>query len=750
MVWNSRRVWFFLWLMIAMALPGAQRALAQITDTVQMADSNGDFEFYDAVNGGPCTGRTITNNNDPTDPNFAANQFCSTSIVRVGDKVSWLSPPSGFGVGPHGTETGTCLGTSCSGNPPGTPDWMDTSNAGDPAFTVPPGSNSSFTFNTAAVYPYFCTVHLSAMTGTVVVQDYTLSILPAAQWVYTSTAASFNGTATGLPNATIPANGASAAYNSSVTLTGNGSAINETNPSPSSLAPSTAGVAFTVGDSGESAVGDYTISVNGFGADASHLAHNSNAATLHVVNLTMSAATTPSSVTIAPTDGVGKTATFQVTANGTFPSTVVPTCTITGAPSGVTCAFSSNPITPKPSAQTITMTITTNNTPSGTYAASVVINPGGGLAQKSSAFTLVVEDFTAVLTSPSSQTIPPAGTATFTGTLTPVGGYSGTVTLTCNPAAPAGATCPGAGSTTPVSLPGGGAGGSANFTLKFTDTTFLGTANFNIVATGSVGPVVHSLPVTVNVGGFSLSAPSPASVNAVSGNPSGGATSVTLTPTGAFLATVNLSCPAAMAPTGVTCTFFPSASLQLTNGPVTVQITLATTTGTPVANGQSVQISASGGGTTQTQNLTLNVTAGSGSADLGCNAFQVHNPNPVLLGSVLEFDAFTANHGPSSATNVMLIVGTSAPVGPVTVLGGACSGTGAGTTLITCNLGTLTSGAGTLRQFKMTTPRVRSIVFTSQCSSDDADPGPDLNSRSDTVFIRPRPFALQFQMPMIP
>ena len=736
MFWNSRRIW--LWLMIVMAVAGARPAFAQITEQVNMADANNDFEYFDAVNKntGTCLSRTITNNNDPSDPFFSENQFCSTSIIRVGDSMQWNAPPSGeIGGGPHGTESGNCVGINCSPSPP-TPYWMDTSSAGGPPFTV-----SGTPFDTPGVYPYFCTVHFSAMTGTVIVQNYSLSISPAAQWAYVSAAAAFTGTATAFPNATIPANGASAAYSSSVTLSTTGSALNET--SDASVPPSVSGKSFNVGDTGESAVGDYTISVNGFGLDASHLQQNSNTATLHVVQLTLGAVS-PSSVTIAPTDAVGKTATFSVTDNGTFPGTLTPTCS--GVPAGVTCNFSA--VTA--GTHTITMTITTSGVVSGTYPATVVINPGSGLAQKSTPFTLVVEDFTATLSSASAQTIPPGGTATFNGTLTPVGGYTGTVTLSCNPAAPAGATCPGAGSSAPISLPGGGAGGSAPFTVTFVDSTFLGSSSFNVRATGSVGPVVHDIPVTVNVGGFSLGSPSITTIGDTIGNPSQTMT-FQIIPTGSFNASVTLSCTGGAAPSfpaGATCKFYPSNVIALSGSAVTVTLVVTTTSAT-AANTYNFNVHGAGGGSTSDLALKLNVMAGAASIDLSVvGGGEVLSLGPTqLAGAPLTFKYIITNtNGSSTATTATALIAFTVPVpSPVfkDVTGNttlSCSGSGSGP--YTCPVASIAANGSRTISATVTAPFVRSMTASTQVSSPDTDTNQANNTVTSVIVqIRLRPVA---------
>lgn len=742
MLWNTRRIWLWLWLMIAMAMAGARPALAQITNQVNMSDAKSDFEYYDQVNGSGCPqDGTIASGNGAGDPNMARDQFCSTSIIRSGDKIQWNSPPVAIGVGPHGTESGTCGTTTCTGSPSdASPNWTDTlagQQPGDPPFIVPPGS-SSFTFSAAGVYPYFCTVHTVAMTGTVVVQDYTLTLSPAAQWVYTNTAATYNGTATALPNATIPANGASAAYNKSVTLTSNGSAINETNPSVGSLTPTTAGLGFTVGDSGENSPTDVTIQVNGFGSDASHLTHDSNAAALHVVQLTVGAVM-PSSLTIAPTDAVGQPAKIQVTANGTFPSSVVPTCT--GLPAGASCSFSPNPIVPGASAQTITMTVKTNGVVSGTYTPSFVIAPGGGLAQKSASFTMVVEDFTATLSSASTQTIPPAGTATFNGTLTPVGGYTGTVTLTCS-TVPAGATCPGAGSSAPVSLSGGV---SKPFTVTFVDTTFLGsTSNLNIVATGSVGPVVHNIPVTVNVGGFTLGNASTTTVADVIGNPSSSMT-FQIIPTGSFNTSVTLSCTGGALPAGATCRFYPSNVIALSGAsPITVTLVVTTTSAT-AAGSYAFNVQGLGGGSTQTISggLTLSVTAGAASVDVSVTASPSTTPGPVQqFGKPLKFN-FVVTNAPTSgaATTATVLISFSVPLAATPTFGGtsgACTGTGP----YTCPVASIAINTSKTVTATFPAPFVRSMRATAQVSSPDTDTNQANNvGNTGLVQIRLIPFA---------
>jgi PKD repeat protein len=107
----------------------------------------------------------------------------STSTINVGDTINWTF--EGF----HSTTSGTCS-PGCSPN--GT--W-DSGDMGSGTF--------SFTFTTAGTFPYYCRVHLAAMTGTVVVQG--TSGPPTANFTFApatpvmGTNVTFTDTSTGTP-----------------------------------------------------------------------------------------------------------------------------------------------------------------------------------------------------------------------------------------------------------------------------------------------------------------------------------------------------------------------------------------------------------------------------------------------------------------------------------------------------------------------------------------------------------------------
>jgi plastocyanin len=217
---------------------------------------------------------------------------------------------------------------------------------------------------------------------------------------------------------------------------------------------------------------------------------------------------------------------------------------------------------------------------------------------------------TVIVTPPSDYTLAIANSprtafagqnATFNGTLTTSNGYTNTVNLSCGTGHPA--TCnPSPNPQTPTS-------GGAAFTVTAGDTTAK-DYTFNVQGVGTdPGQASHSQSVTLHVVDFSLTAPAPGTVSAVSGtNPATTQTaSFQVSATGALPATVSLSCPSGL-PAGATCNFTPSTPLTFSaagSQPVTVSITI---TGGTTAGNYPVTISAAAtGAVTKLQNLTLQV-----------------------------------------------------------------------------------------------------------------------------------------------
>lgn len=121
-------------------------------------------------------------------------------------------------------------------------------------------------------------------------------------------------------------------------------------------------------------------------------------------NFTISAA--PASQNIAHTDSTGKTYTVTITSVNSFNSAV--TLSLSGCPTGATCSFSSNPVTP-PAGGSVnsTLTVRTNNTPVATY--SLTITGTSGSLSYSTSVTLTVTNNLPVVSN--LQVTPPSNNA---------------------------------------------------------------------------------------------------------------------------------------------------------------------------------------------------------------------------------------------------------------------------------------------------------------------------------------------------
>jgi hypothetical protein len=158
-------------------------------------------------------------------------------------------------------------------------------------------------------------------------------------------------------------------------------------------------------------------------------------------------------------------------------------------------------------------------------------------------------DYT-ISATPASVTVTPGGSATYTATAAPSGGFTGTVTFSVS-GLPAGATA----SFNPAAVTTSG-----NSTLTVSTTASTPTGSFPLTITGTSGTLVHSTTVTLVVGAaggggdFALStAPSSRSLTA----PNSTTYNVTATPSGGFTGAVALSISGL--PGGITANFSPAS-----------------------------------------------------------------------------------------------------------------------------------------------------------------------------------------------
>jgi uncharacterized membrane protein len=204
----------------------------------------------------------------------------------------------------------------------------------------------------------------------------------------------------------------------------------------------------------------------------------------------------------------------------------------------------------------------------------------------------VVGDFSVGAT-PASQTVQAGNATTYTPTITPSGGFTGTVNLSAS-GLPAGASA----SFAPTSVTGGS--GSSTLTVSTTSATAAGT--YTLTITGTSGALTHSTTVTLVVTApppapnFSIAA-TPASLNVRRGT--SGSYTVTVTALNGFTGTVNLTVSGV--PNRVTATFNPASITS--SGTSTLTITAANN-----APKNPVTLTITGTSGTITHSTTVNLT----------------------------------------------------------------------------------------------------------------------------------------------
>jgi subtilase family serine protease len=205
-------------------------------------------------------------------------------------------------------------------------------------------------------------------------------------------------------------------------------------------------------------------------------------------------AASPASVTV--TQGASGTSTITITSTGGFSSAT--TLSATGLPSGVTAAFSTNPVTPAANGS-VTSTLTLTASASATVgAATVTITGTSGSLTHSATIALTVnsssgtKNFTLAL-SPASFTIDERGSVSTTLTVTSVNGFNSAVSLSVNEF-PSGVSA--TASTNPVTPP---ANGSTTVTLTWSATRRAPTGTTTIELIGTSGSLTNQIPVTITV-----------------------------------------------------------------------------------------------------------------------------------------------------------------------------------------------------------------------------------------------------------
>jgi hypothetical protein len=608
-------------------------------------------------------------------------------------------------TGKSGTLTNTTV-FSLTVNPPNT----FSLSASPSAVTTTPGSGGTSTISITPANGFSGSVTLSA------------GGLPSGV-----TAAFSPNPATSSSTLTLTADATAAIGTATVTITGTSGGLVKTTtlrvtvtPVPSyTLSASPASMSMVQGSAGTSTIsitpangftGNVALSAAGLPSGVTAAFSPNPATSSSTLTLTASAAAAleTATVTITGTSGsLTETTTLSVTVTpapsftlSTFPASVsieqggqgtstisiAPvngfngsvTLSAAGLPSGVTAAFSPNPVT-----SIGTLTLTAGAT-AATGTATVTITGTSGSLTGTTTLSLTVKgtpNFT-LLASPASVSIVQGGQGTSTISITPANGFSESVTLSA------------------AGLPGGVTAGfspnpatsSSTLTLTASATAAAGTTTVTI--TGTSGSLTEtttlSLTVTTPEPSFTLST-SPATVSIAQGRQR--RSTITMTPVNGFSGSVTLS--AAGLPSGVTAAFSPnpatsSSTLTLTAGTTaaleTATVTITGTSGsltetttlsvtvtpapsyTLAANPSSVSIVQGSQGTsaisiTPANGFTGNVTLSAGGLPSGVTA--AFSPNPATSNSTLTL---TASATAALETATVTITGTSGSLTETTTL----------------------------------------------------------------------------------
>jgi uncharacterized membrane protein len=295
------------------------------------------------------------------------------------------------------------------------------------------------------------------------------------------------------PNSLTISQGAS--KNSTVTITALNGYAGTVNLSASGL-PSGATASFTpasVTGSGTSSMGvtvgasttpgTYTITVTGTDSVTSTLAHSTQVTLVVPAPPDFTISRSPTSQTV--TQGSPASYTATITAQNGFSGIV--TFSASGLPANATASFNPTTVTGSGSS---TLTVTTNNTTAtGTFT--VTITGTSGTLVHSTTVSLTVNpapvgDFS-IGALPSSATVSRGGSTTYSATVTPSGGFTGSVVFSVT-----GLPARTSATFSPASVSGTG---SSTLTVKTNKPTTRGT--YTLTITGTSSSLVHSANVTL-------------------------------------------------------------------------------------------------------------------------------------------------------------------------------------------------------------------------------------------------------------
>jgi uncharacterized repeat protein (TIGR01451 family) len=260
-------------------------------------------------------------------------------------------------------------------------------------------------------------------------------------------------------------------------------------------------------------------------------------------------------------------------------------------------------------------------------------------------------------------------------------------------------------------------------------TGYTSSSNFPTVAPfqpanagGASDAFVAKISDTTPAADFAVSASPPSQTV----NPGNSTTyTVTVTPAGGFTGSVALSVSGLSV--DATGGFIPS-SLTITDSSAKSSVLTITTTSLTPPGTYTLNISATGGNLQHNTSVSL-IVAGATSANLAVT--KTASPNPAIVSTNLTYRIVVTNKGPSPATNAVLTDTLPAGIAFNSVSstqGTPCSGT----TTVTCNLGSIATGASAIVSILVTPQSTAQLSNTASATGTESDP--DLSDNSATVI----------------
>lgn len=400
---------------------------------------------------------------------------------------------------------------------------------------------------------------------------------------------------------------------------------------------------------------------------------------------------------------------------------------------------------------------------------------GDGIGNACEAITALDADMNVSKSGPATITLG-SGNITYTVVVTNNGPTDATnvvltdtlpVGVTFVSVSPTGPVCTQAGGTVTCNLGGLVNGGSATVTIVVTPTaagTLTNTASVSAAepdpATGdNTATATTTVTPSADLSVTKTDLPDPVNVNAnltytitVTNNGPSSATSASLSdvlPAGVNFVSLTspagwtCTTPAAGANGTVSCTN-PSVGSGV-SGVFTLVVTPTAVAAASISN--TATVSATTSDPNSANNSQTIPTAVNPVADLAIT--KTDTPDPVSRGSNITYTITVTNNGPSAATGVAVTDTVPANVTFVSATGSGvvtCAQAGG---VITCNVGTLASGASASATVVVTATATGTVTNTVNVTSSTTDPSAANNSATATTTVTPPP-ATDFSLALVP